>query len=101
VTGYIDKLEHKVLFLNMENEEILSSEIARKLAQLAHINNNLTKLNETEPLPPEFDEILAQRVNFLSDERIVELKNFKTKNFTDCPIQTSEQLQEFKPKYEV
>ena len=35
----------------------------------------------------------------MSDERIAELKNFKTKDFSDCPIQTPEQLQEFKPKY--
>jgi len=35
----------------------------------------------------------------MSDKRITELRNFKTKNFTDCPIQTPEQLQEFKPKY--
>ena len=35
----------------------------------------------------------------MSDKRIAELKNFKTKNYSDCPIQTQEQLQEFKPKY--
>jgi len=35
----------------------------------------------------------------MSDERIAELENFKTKNFSDCPVQTPEQLQEFKPKY--
>jgi uncharacterized protein (DUF4415 family) len=35
----------------------------------------------------------------MSDERVVELQGFKTKNFTDCPVQTPEQLQEFKPKY--
>ena len=35
----------------------------------------------------------------MSDERIAELQNFKTKDFTDCPIQTPEQLQEFNPKY--
>jgi len=35
----------------------------------------------------------------MSDERIAELQNFKTKDYTDCPIQTPEQLQEFKPKY--
>jgi len=35
----------------------------------------------------------------MSDERIAELKDFKTKNFSDCPIQTPEQLKEFKPKY--
>ena len=41
-----------------------SPEVARKLAQLTCINSNLEKLNETEPLPPEFDEILSQRINF-------------------------------------
>jgi len=35
----------------------------------------------------------------MSDKRITELQDFKTKNFTDCPVQTPEQLQEFKPKY--
>jgi len=35
----------------------------------------------------------------MSDERIAELLKFKAKDFTDCPVQTPEQLQEFKPKY--
>ena len=35
----------------------------------------------------------------MSNERIAELQRFKTKDFTDCPVQTPEQLQEFKPKY--
>jgi len=35
----------------------------------------------------------------MSDERIAELSKFKTKNFSDCPVQTPEQLKEFKPKY--
>jgi uncharacterized protein (DUF4415 family) len=35
----------------------------------------------------------------MSDERIAELQDFKTKNYSDCPVQTDEQLQEFKPKY--
>ena len=35
----------------------------------------------------------------MSDDRIAELQNFKTKNYDDCPIQTQEQLNEFKPKY--
>jgi hypothetical protein len=54
----------RVVNLTIDEEETPSPEIARKLAQLAHINGNLAKLNETEPLPPEFDDILAQRVNF-------------------------------------
>ena len=35
----------------------------------------------------------------MSDERIAALQNFKTKDFSDVPVQTPEQLQEFKPKY--
>jgi|GEM_PF-1325255 len=54
----------KVVNLTIDEEETPSPEIAKKLAQLTYINSNLEKLNETEPLPPEFDEILAQRVNF-------------------------------------
>jgi hypothetical protein len=46
-------------------EETLKPEIAKKLARLACINNNLEKLNETEPLPPEFDEILVAHVNLI------------------------------------
>jgi len=39
------------------------------------------------------------KLQVLSDARIAEMQNFKTKNYDDCPIQTEEQLQEFKPKY--
>jgi hypothetical protein len=35
----------------------------------------------------------------MTDERIAELQNFETKDFSDCPAQTQEQLKEFKPKY--
>jgi hypothetical protein len=35
----------------------------------------------------------------MTDERIAELQNFKTKDLSDCPAQTPEQLREFKPKY--
>jgi hypothetical protein len=54
----------KIVSLTIDEGETPTPEIARKLAQLAHINSNLEKLNEIEPLPTEFDEILAQRVNF-------------------------------------
>jgi hypothetical protein len=54
----------KVVNLTIDEEETPTPEIARKLAQLAYVNSNLEKLNEIEPLPPEFDEILSQRVNF-------------------------------------
>jgi len=35
----------------------------------------------------------------MSDERIAELKNFQTTDYTDCPIQRANQLREFRPKY--
>ena len=54
----------KVVNLTISEEETTSPEIAKKLAQLAYINSNLENLNKNDPLPPEFDEILAQRVNF-------------------------------------
>jgi hypothetical protein len=53
----------KVVNLTIDDEDTPNPEIARKLAQLEHINGNLEKLNDTEPLPLEFDEILAQRIN--------------------------------------
>jgi len=54
----------KVVNLTINEEKTPTPEIAQKLTQLAYINSNLEELNKTEPLPPEFDEILSQRVNF-------------------------------------
>ena len=53
-----------VVNLTIDEEDYPSSEIAKKLAQLTYINGNLERLNKTDPLPSEFDEILSQRVNF-------------------------------------
>jgi hypothetical protein len=66
----IDLPVGKVVNLIIDEEDTPSPEIARKLAQLAYINGNLGRLNDTEPLPLEFDDILAQRVNFV---RVLEL----------------------------
>jgi hypothetical protein len=54
----------KVVSLTIDEEDTPNPEIARKLAQLSCINSNLEKLNGSEPLSLEFDEILARRVNF-------------------------------------
>jgi hypothetical protein len=54
----------RVVNLIINEDDTPSPEIAQKLAMLARINGNLEKLNEFEPLPPEFDDIIAQRVNF-------------------------------------
>ncbi|MDR0497803.1 MAG: BrnA antitoxin family protein [Treponema sp.] len=42
---------------------------------------------------------VKSKLPIMTDEKITELRKFKTKNYSDCPIQTPEQLQEFKPKY--
>jgi hypothetical protein len=56
-----------VVNLTIDEDDALSPGVAKKLAQLAAINGNFEIFNETEPLSPEFDEILAQRVNFSRD----------------------------------
>jgi DNA-damage-inducible protein J len=38
--------------------------LVEKVAALERISEDLGKLNETEPLPPEFDEIMAKRLHF-------------------------------------
>ena len=40
------------------------------------------------------------KLSTMTDERILELQNFQTRDFTDCPVQTPEELQEFKSKYQ-
>jgi hypothetical protein len=55
----LDLPRGKVVNLTINGEEALNPKIARKLAQLAVINGNLERLNETEPLPLEFDEIMT------------------------------------------
>ena len=37
----------------------------KKLATFRKLTDEVTKLNKTDPLPPEFDEILSQRLNFM------------------------------------
>jgi predicted DNA-binding antitoxin AbrB/MazE fold protein len=46
------------------------AEIAKKLAAFRQLTEEIHKLNETEPLPPEYDEIMSRRVNFT---RVLEL----------------------------
>jgi hypothetical protein len=60
----LDLPKGKMVKLTIGEDDTVSPGMAKKLAQLAAINGNLARLNETEPLSPEFDEILAQRVNF-------------------------------------
>jgi hypothetical protein len=63
----LDIPKGKVVNLTIDEDDVLSPGIAKKLAQLTAINGSFESLNETEPLPSGFDEILAQRVNFSRD----------------------------------
>ena len=54
----------KLVNLTINGEEEIPAKVEKQLARLAVINGNLERLNKTEPLPPEFDEILARRMNF-------------------------------------
>jgi hypothetical protein len=65
--GALDLPKGKIVNLTIGEDDTVSPGIAKKLAQLAAINGNFARLNETEPLSPEFDEILAQRINFSRD----------------------------------
>ena len=47
--------------------ESADERIARRLAVFRRITNNIRELNDTEPLPPEFDDMLSNRVSFESE----------------------------------
>jgi hypothetical protein len=59
-----DSPKRKEVNLTVGEEEWINPKVFKKLPLLAVINGNLERLNKTEPLPPEFDEILARRMNF-------------------------------------
>jgi predicted DNA-binding antitoxin AbrB/MazE fold protein len=40
------------------------SEKHKKLAAFRELTNEVNELNKTDPLPPEFDEIVSQRLHF-------------------------------------
>jgi hypothetical protein len=60
----IDIVKGKFVELTVLREEDTDSEIAKRLSAFARITNNIREINKTDPLPPEFDAILAKRVNF-------------------------------------
>ena len=50
--------------LTIETVNISLSEKQKRLAAFRQLTQEVNELARTDPLPPEFDEILAQRVNF-------------------------------------
>jgi uncharacterized protein (DUF4415 family) len=41
----------------------------------------------------------SKKISEMTDEELAEFNSFATKDYTDCPVQSPEQLREFKPKY--
>ena len=50
--------------LTIETVNIALSEKQKKLAAFRQLTQEVSELARTDPLPPEFDEILSQRVQF-------------------------------------
>ena len=57
----------KIVNLSILSEEKVSPQSAARLAAFKKLTNEIRELNLTEPLPPEFDEIMNTRVNFMSE----------------------------------
>jgi hypothetical protein len=60
----LDIQKGSVFMLSVLQEDSLVQDIAKKVMTFRQITNNLHKINATEPLPLDFDEILSQRINF-------------------------------------
>ena len=56
--------QKKKVTVTIEEQKTLSPEIEQKLAAFRQLTEEVKELNKTDPLPPEFDEILSQRMQF-------------------------------------
>ena len=56
--------QNKKVTVTIEEQKTPSPEIERKLAAFRQLTEEVKELNKTDPLPPEFDEILSQRMQF-------------------------------------
>jgi predicted DNA-binding antitoxin AbrB/MazE fold protein len=52
------------VILNIETANVSISEKQKRLAAFRKLSNEIAELNRTDPLPPEFDEIVSQRLHF-------------------------------------
>ncbi len=50
----------KIVQLSVVQDDSANTEIAERLASFRQITKNLRELNDTDPLPPEFDEIIGR-----------------------------------------
>jgi hypothetical protein len=59
----LDIRKGEVFTLSILQDSAVTESTAKKLKILQRITDNLRKLNDTEPLSPEFDMILSQRIH--------------------------------------
>ncbi|MDR2706151.1 MAG: hypothetical protein LBC02_10265 [Planctomycetaceae bacterium] len=61
------KFRQEKFLLSVLQEEAAPIDLADKLTMLRQITDNLQTLNEPEPLPDEFDNILSQPIHFKTE----------------------------------
>ena len=54
----------KVVSLLIVNDDTTDLKVAEKLAAFRKLTGEIHELNQTEPLPPEYDEIISNHVDF-------------------------------------
>ena len=52
------------VIITIEAVDSVVQEKQKKLSAFRQLSREVTKLNETDPLPPEFEEIISQRLHF-------------------------------------
>jgi len=60
----VDMKKGKVVSLSILLDESANKKTAELLAAFRKLTSEVRELDQTEPLPPEYDEILQTRVNF-------------------------------------
>ena len=60
----VDIQTGQIFRLSISSEGTPSPDTTKRLAVFKQITGNLRKINDTEPLSAEFDEILSQRICF-------------------------------------
>jgi hypothetical protein len=56
--------EGTVVRLSVVKEALFDEEMTRKLAAFERMTNSLRDIDDIEPLSPEFDKIMSEKVNF-------------------------------------
>ena len=59
-----DIIRGSKVILTIETAGNFITEKQKKLAAFRKLTEEIIELNKTDPLPPEFDKILSQRLNF-------------------------------------